>query len=77
MKDHLRFSVAFWHTFAYGGVDMFGDAAFDRPWNKFTDPLDRAYARIDAMLEFTELLGLEFSASTTEILHRKEDTERI
>lgn len=60
MKDHLRFSVAFWHTFAYGGVDMFGDAAFDRPWNKFADPLDRAYARIDAMLEFAEILGLEF-----------------
>ncbi|HET7616730.1 MAG TPA: xylose isomerase, partial [Bacillales bacterium] len=26
MKDHLRFSVAYWHTFTFGGTDPFGAA---------------------------------------------------
>ncbi len=60
LKDHLRFSVAFWHTIKGNGSDMFGDAAYDRPWNKFSDPMDRAYAGVDALVEFCDLLGIEF-----------------
>ncbi|MFN3283890.1 MAG: xylose isomerase [Pseudothermotoga sp.] len=60
LKDHLRFSVAFWHTFVGTGNDMFGEALFQRPWNNLTDPLDRAYARIDALVEFAEKLGIEY-----------------
>ncbi|HCZ05877.1 MAG: xylose isomerase [Thermotogota bacterium] len=60
MKDHLRFSVAFWHTFTGDGRDMFGAPAFDRPWDKYEDPLDRSFARVDALFEFCEKLNLEF-----------------
>jgi len=60
LKDHLRFSVAYWHTFVNSGSDMFGDSAFDRPWNRYTDPLDKAFARVDALFEFCEKLGIEF-----------------
>jgi len=30
MREHLRFSVAYWHTLMGNGSDMFGGASFDR-----------------------------------------------
>ncbi len=32
MEDHLRFAVAYWHSFAWEGGDPFGGQTFDRPW---------------------------------------------
>ena len=32
MADQLRFSVAYWHSFAADGADMFGSGTWDRPW---------------------------------------------
>ena len=32
MEDHLRMAVAFWHSFAWDGTDMFGSGTFQRPW---------------------------------------------
>ncbi len=32
MEDHLRFAVAYWHSFAWPGGDPFGGQTFDRPW---------------------------------------------
>ena len=32
MEDHLRFAVAYWHSFGWEGGDPFGGRTFDRPW---------------------------------------------
>ena len=32
MKDHLRFSVAYWHTMRGTGSDPFGPGTMLRPW---------------------------------------------
>ena len=32
MEDHLRFALAYWHSFAWPGGDPFGGQTFDRPW---------------------------------------------
>ena len=32
LEDHLRFSVAYWHSFAWPGGDPFGGQTFERPW---------------------------------------------
>jgi len=32
MEDHLRFAVAYWHSFAWEGGDPFGGSTFERPW---------------------------------------------
>ena len=33
MREHLRFSVVYWHTFRNGGHDLFGvDPTIERPW---------------------------------------------
>jgi len=55
MKDHLRFSVAYWHTLSYGGSDPFGENNMVRPWNHLKG-MDLAKARMDAAFElFTKL----------------------
>ena len=40
MEDHLRFAVAYWHSFAWEGGDPFGGRTFDRPW--YGDDMEHA-----------------------------------
>ncbi len=60
MAEHLRFSVAYWHTFKGDGQDMFGGPAFDRPWYKSSDPMDQAKDTLEAAFEFFQKLGVSF-----------------
>ncbi|HDM70073.1 MAG TPA: xylose isomerase, partial [Thermotogales bacterium] len=60
MKEHLKFSVAFWHTINMEGTDPFGQGTMKRPWKEFSDPLDRSFAKVDAMFEFCQKLGVEY-----------------
>lgn len=57
MKDWLRFAVAYWHTFDQRLVDPFGDGTAQRPYDKYTDPMDLALAKVDAAFEFYQKLG--------------------
>jgi xylose isomerase len=58
MEDHLRFSVAYWHSFAWPGGDPFGGQTFDRPW--FGDSMDKAKLKADVAFEMFSLLGVPF-----------------
>jgi xylose isomerase len=60
MKEHLRFAVAYWHTFQGVGVDPFGAGTAIRPWDNITDPMDLAKAKVEANFEFCEKLGVPF-----------------
>ncbi|MDQ2084863.1 xylose isomerase [Herbivorax sp. ANBcel31] len=60
MKEHLRFAVAYWHTFQGVGVDPFGAGTAVRPWDGMTDAMDIARAKVDANFEFCEKLGVPF-----------------
>jgi len=60
MADHLRFAVAYWHTLKNQGGDPFGDGTMDRPWNHYSDPLDKARATCDAAFEFISKLGVVY-----------------
>ncbi len=61
MKEHLKFSMAYWHTLTWLGLDMFGEPFFDRPWHQGTnDPMQKALNRVDAAFEFLEKLGIEY-----------------
>ncbi len=61
MKDHLKFSMAYWHALTGTGVDPFGQPTVDRPWDdEHTDPMERAKVRIKVAFEFMEKLGLEY-----------------
>ena len=59
MEEHLRFAMAYWHTFTYGGNDPFGDALMVRSWNHFTG-MDLAKARVEAAFEFMEKTGMPY-----------------
>lgn len=54
LKDHLRFAVAYWHSFAWPGGDPFGGQTFDRPW--FGDALDLAKLKADVAFEMFDIL---------------------
>ncbi|USK76693.1 xylose isomerase [Peribacillus frigoritolerans] len=61
MKEQLRFSVAYWHTFGADGTDPFGAATMQRSWNKY-DGMDLAKARVEAAFQLFEKLGVPFFA---------------
>ena len=60
MADHLRFSVAFWHTFRGTGADQFGVGTMVRPWDDGTQSIENAQRRVRAAFEFFEKLGVKF-----------------
>jgi xylose isomerase len=60
MAEHLRFSVAWWHTFMANGTDMFGGPSFQREWRKASNPIDSAKETMDAAFEFFQKLGVEY-----------------
>jgi xylose isomerase len=52
MAEHLRFSIAYWHSFRGVGSDPFGPGTIQRPWEAGADPLTVALTRMDAAFEF-------------------------
>ena len=60
LKEHLKFSVAFWHTFQGTMSDPFGPGTAIRPWDSITDPMELAHAKIDAAFEFFDKLQVPF-----------------
>ncbi|WGH80129.1 xylose isomerase [Jannaschia ovalis] len=63
LEDHLRFSVAWWHSFAWPGGDPFGGQTFQRPWFPDAmggDTMAAAKLKADAAFEMFALLGQPF-----------------
>jgi xylose isomerase len=60
MKDHLRFAVAYWHSFVGSGADPFGEPTHIYPWNENGNPVARAKDKMDAAFEFITKLGLPY-----------------
>ncbi len=58
MEDHLRFAIAYWHTFTWPGGDPFGGQTFQRPW--FSDTMEAAKLKADVAFEFFQLLGVPY-----------------
>src|SRR5882757_7991436 len=62
MRDHLRFSVVYWHTFRGTGADPFGPGCAVRPWEDGTDSVENAQNRARVAFEFMEKLSNPFYA---------------
>ena len=62
LREHLRFSVVYWHTMRGRGADMFGAPTVFRPWDDNSDSLDNALRRVRVAFEFFEKLGAPFYA---------------
>lgn len=62
MKDHLRFSVAYWHTFRGSGADPFGPGTMQQPWDDGSETVENAVNRVRGAFEFFEKLGVPYYA---------------
>src|SRR5262245_12685115 len=60
MRDHLRFAVAYWHTFRGTGSDPFGPGTMSRPWEDGTNSVEMAQKRVRVAFEFMEKLQAPF-----------------
>ncbi len=60
MKEHLRFAVAYWHSFCGTGGDPFGPGTHVFPWDKSNDPMEAALERLDAAFEFITKMTIPF-----------------
>ena len=58
MEEHLRFAVAYWHSFAWEGGDPFGGRTFERPW--FDGGMDAARLKADVAFDLFTLLGAPY-----------------
>lgn len=59
MKDHLRFAVAYWHSFCGDGTDPFGNATRIYPW-KDAENDEKITMRLDAAFEFITKIGADY-----------------
>jgi xylose isomerase len=59
MEEHLRFSVAYWHSFTGTGADPFGAGTMLRGWDRYSG-MDLAKARLEAAFELFEKLSVRY-----------------
>jgi xylose isomerase len=60
LSAHMRFSIAYWHSFRGVGSDPFGPGTIVRPWEKGRDPVSVAKTRMDAGFEFFQKIRAPF-----------------
>ncbi len=58
MKEHLRFSIAYWHSFCADGADSFGVGTIKHPWKG--SGLAGAEKKADAAFEFISKIGAPY-----------------
>jgi len=60
MAEHLRFGVAYWHTFQGTGADPFGPGTVIRDFKSGSSEMDIAEKTMEAAFEFFVKLGVDF-----------------
>jgi xylose isomerase len=60
MKEHMRFAIAYWHTFCGTGEDPFGPGTQIFPWATGATPLEKARNKMDAAFEFITKIGAPY-----------------
>ena len=60
LAQHMRFSVAYWHSFRGTGADPFGSGTIVRRWEGGKDAISVAKARMDAAFEFFQKIRAPF-----------------
>jgi xylose isomerase len=60
LKEHLRFAIAYWHSFNGNGADPFGEATHIFGWDEKADAVERAKDKMDAAFEFITKLNMPY-----------------
>ena len=58
LKEHLRLTVCYWHSFVMNGTDPFGAPTIIRPWMGGHDPMASARAKADAAFDLFRVLDV-------------------
>lgn len=59
MSEHLKFSMAYWHTLVADGTDMFGIGTINKNFGK-KDPIEIYTEKVYAAFEIMNKLGIEY-----------------
>lgn len=61
MREHLRWAVCYWHSFAWAGHDIFGAPTFERPWHPGMPATpELAHIKLDNAFDFFAKMGAPF-----------------
>ena len=60
MENHLRFAIAYWHSFCGSGSDPFGPGTYQLPWLTASDLMQQAKDKLDAAFEVISKLNVPF-----------------
>ncbi|KAA0222513.1 xylose isomerase [candidate division KSB1 bacterium] len=60
MAEHLRFSIAYWHSFCGEGLDPFGQPTLRRPWLQASSAMAAAEQKLQAAFEFITKIGAPY-----------------
>ena len=60
MREHFKFSIAYWHTFCGQGSDPFGPGTQNFEWDQNPDPVQAAKDKADAAFEFITKMGFDY-----------------
>ena len=60
MRDHFKFSIAYWHTFCGQGSDPFGPGTQNFAWDQSSDAIQAAKDKADAAFEFITKMGFGY-----------------
>ena len=60
MKDHLRIAICYWHSFNWGGNDVFGETTFNRPWLLNPTSHKEALKKLDSAFDFFNKIGAPY-----------------
>lgn len=60
MSEHLRFSLAFWHTMNGEGSDPFGPGTALRPWDNESDEMKIAETKMRGIFEIAQKLQIPY-----------------
>ena len=59
MSEHLKFSMAYWHTMVADGTDMFGVGTIDKSLGE-ENPIEIYKKKVYAAFEIMNKLGIEY-----------------
>lgn len=60
MREHLKFAIAYWHTFCGQGSDPFGPGTQNFAWDQASDVVQAAKDKADAAFEFITKMGFGY-----------------
>jgi len=60
MRDHFKFSIAYWHTFCGQGGDPFGAGTQNFAWDQSSNAIQAAKDKADAAFEFITKMGFGY-----------------